>query len=114
MISFSSEQRRIEGMVNLGTLEVFFESQVWATHSDKVLLDALGSVALSGQLPVSAMNIEKVGSTVLESFARYQIPRTTVTQKPIPSYSPFDRIAIINMDDYAAGYSADCRVSGLP
>ena len=80
----SSEQRaRIEGMVNLDTLGLG-PTEVWATHSDKVLLDALGSVAFVSKLPVSAMNIEKVGSTDSESFARYQIPRITlhsVTQK---------------------------------
>ena len=67
----SSEQRaRIEG--NLDTLGLG-PTEVWATHSDKVLLDALGSVAFVSKFPVSAMNIEKVGSTDSESFARYQI-----------------------------------------
>ena len=84
MDQLSSEQRaRIEGMVNLDTLRLG-PTEVWATHSDKVLLDALGSVAFVSKLPVSAMNIEKVGSTDSESFARYKIPRITlhsVTQK---------------------------------
>ena len=91
---------------------------MWATHSDKVLLDALGSVAFVNKLPVSAMNIEKVGSTDSESFARYQIPRITlhsVTQKTYPIlHSPFDRIAIIKMDDYYTSYRLIAEHPGLP
>ena len=73
-------------MVNFDSLGLG-PTEVWATHSDKVLLDALAAVAFVSKLPVSEMNIEKVGSTDSESFVRYQIPRITLhsaTQKTLP------------------------------
>jgi hypothetical protein len=104
----TSEQRAsIEGMVNVDSLGLG-PTEVWATHSDKVLLDALGPIAFVSKLPISEMNVEKVGSTDAESFVRYQIPRITlhsVTQKTLPIlHSPFDKMAAIKMDDYYTSY----------
>jgi hypothetical protein len=94
-------------MVNFDSLGLG-TTEVWATHSDKVLLDALGAVAFASKLPVSVMNVEKVGSTDSESFVRYQIPRITlhsITQKTLPIlHSPLDRIAAIKIDDYYTSY----------
>jgi peptidase M28-like protein len=102
------EQRaRIEAMVNMDSLGLS-PTKVWASHADKVLLDALASVALSSKLPVSTVNVDKVGTTDSESFARYRIPRITlhsVTEETIPVlHSSDDSLAAIKMNDFYDSY----------
>lgn len=98
---------RIEAMVNMDSLGVT-PTKVWETHTDKPLLDALASVAIASKLPVSAMNVDKVGSTDSESFARYKIPRITlhsITQETLPIlHSPSDSLGAIKMSDYYESY----------
>ena len=104
----SSEQRaRIEAMVNLDSLGLG-PTEVWATHADKVLLNALAAVAAATKLPVSAMNVDQVGTADSESFARYHIPRITlhsVTQETWRVlHSPHDRLNAVKMNDYYDSY----------
>lgn len=98
---------RIEAMVNMDSLGLA-PTEVWETHADKLLLDALASVAIASKLPVSAVNVDKVGTTDSESFARYHIPRVTlhsVTQETFKIlHSPDDKLAAIKMDDYYDSY----------
>jgi Peptidase family M28 len=102
------EQRaRIEGMVNFDSLGLG-PTEVWAARADKVLLDALISVAASSKLPVTVMNPENGASADSESFARAGIPRITlhsVTQNTWSIlHSPFDRLAAVKMNDYYDSY----------
>lgn len=102
------EQRtRIEAMVNLDSLGLG-PTEVWATHADKPLLDALASVAAASKLPVSAMNVESLGTADSESFAHYHIPRITlhsVTGGTWPIlHSSRDRLDAIKMKDYYDSY----------
>jgi len=104
----TSEQRaHIEGMVNFDSLGLG-PTEVWSSHADKVLLQALASIAAASKLPVTVMNVENGASADSESFARYQIPRITlhsVTQKTWSIlHSPFDRMTAIKMDDYYDSY----------
>jgi hypothetical protein len=104
----SNEQRlRIDGMVNFDSLGLG-PTEVWATHADKVLLDALASVAFAAKLPVREMNVERVGSTDSESFAHYQIPRITLHSVNQETWhllhSPFDKMKAIKMNDYYDSY----------
>ena len=104
----TSEQRtHIDGMVNFDSLGLG-PTEVWASHADKALLDALASVAAASKLPVTTMNVDNLGTADSESFARYQIPRITlhsVTQKTWPIlHSPFDKLAAIKMNDYYDSY----------
>jgi Peptidase family M28 len=104
----SSEQRaRIEAMVNLDSLGLG-PTEVWATHADKVLLDALGAVAAASKLPVSAMNVDNLGTADSESFARYHVPRITlhsVTQETWSVlHSPRDKLSAVKMNDYYDSY----------
>ena len=98
---------RIEAMVNMDSLGLA-PTKVWATHADKVLLDALASVAMSSKLPVSAVNVDRVGTTDSESFARYQIPRITlhsITQETFHVlHSADDKMAAIDMNRYYDSY----------
>ncbi len=102
------EQRaKIAAMVNMDSLGLS-PTKVWESHSDKVLLDALASVARATKLPVSPVNVDKVGTTDSESFARYQIPRITlhsVTDDTITVlHSPKDTMSAVKMDDFYDSY----------
>jgi hypothetical protein len=104
----TNEQRaHIEGVVNFDSLGLG-PTEVWASHADKALLDALGRVAYASKLPVTAMNVPEGATADSESFARYQIPSITlhsVTQKTWPIlHSPFDKMAAIKMNDYYDSY----------
>ncbi len=103
----NTQRAHIEAMVNFDSLGLG-PTEVWASHADKVLLDALASVAAASKLPVTTMNVDNLGTADSESFARYQIPRITlhsVTQKTWPIlHSPFDKIAAVKMNDYYDSY----------
>jgi len=104
----TSEQRaHIEAMVNFDSLGLG-PTEVWASHADKILLNALAAVAVASKLPVTTMNVDNVGTADSESFARYQIPRVTlhsITEKTWPIlHSPFDKLAAIKMNDYYDSY----------
>jgi len=104
----TAEQRsHINGMVNMDSLGLA-PTKVWASHADQVMLDALASVALASKLPVGTSNVEKIGSTDSETFARYHIPRVTlhsVTPENLHIlHSENDKLGAIKMDDYFESY----------
>ncbi|MGA2003402.1 MAG: M28 family peptidase [Terriglobales bacterium] len=104
----SADRRaRIEAMVNMDSLGLS-PTKVWASHADKVLLDALMAVSAASKLPVSTMNVDNLGTTDSESFAAYHIPRVTlhsVTSETIGVlHSPSDTLATVRMDDYYDSY----------
>jgi Iap family predicted aminopeptidase len=104
----TKEQRAdIEGMVNFDSLGLG-PTEVWASHADKILLNALAPVAFASKLPVTVMNIPDRASTDSESFARYRIPRITLhsvtSQTWSILHSPRDRMAAIRMGDYYDSY----------
>jgi len=103
----SAQRAHVDGMVNFDSLGLG-PTEVWASHADKVLLDALAAVAFASGLPVATMNVDNLGTADSESFARYRIPRITlhsVTQKTWPIlHSPFDKMAAIKMNDYYDSY----------
>jgi peptidase M28-like protein len=102
------EQRAgIEAVVNLDSLGLG-PTEVWATHADQSLLSALGAVGAATKLPVSAMNVDRVGTADSESFARYNIPRVTlhsVTSETLPIlHSSRDKLNAVKMSDYYDSY----------
>jgi Peptidase family M28 len=104
----SPEQRLlVDAMVNLDTLGLG-PTKVWGTHADTALLNALWKVASSMKLPLDVVNVERVGSTDSESFAKYKIPRITihsVTQETWGIlHSDRDALAAIKMNDYYDSY----------
>jgi len=108
MNKFPADQRtRISAMVNLDTLGLG-PTEVWASRSDNVLLDALAQAAFNLKMDVTAMNVEEVGSTDSEVFARYKIPRITlhsVTQETWPIlHSTRDKLDVVKMNDYYQSY----------
>jgi Peptidase family M28 len=102
------EQRgNIAAMINMDSLGLG-PTEVWASHADIGLLQALRAVAATMHLPLEAVDVEEVGSTDSESFVPYGIPRITlhsVTQATLPIlHSPNDRLSAIRMDDYYDSY----------
>jgi Iap family predicted aminopeptidase len=101
------ERAKISAMINFDTLGLA-PTEVWASHADQGLLDALGMVAQGMKLPLSVMNVDNVGESDSESFRDKKIPSMTihsVTQKTWPIlHSSKDTIAEINRDDYLQTY----------
>jgi len=102
------EQRsKIAGMVNFDTLGLG-PTEVWASHADKPLLDALNRTAGTLKLPISVMNVDGIGTADSESFAQFKIPRVTIhslTLDTLPIlHSSRDRMDAIKMNDYYASY----------
>jgi hypothetical protein len=102
------EQRgRVEGMVNFDSLGLG-PTEVWASHADKVMMDALDAVAVTSGLPVSVMDVGDESSADSEAFAEYQIRRITlhsVTPRTMAIlHSEKDRMAAIRMKDYLDSY----------
>jgi aminopeptidase-like protein len=98
-----------DAMVNMDTLGLA-PAKVWATHSDKNLIIMLIQVAKILNTPVTAVNVEQVGSSDSEQFAERKIPRITIhslTQKSWDArilHSSKDKLSAINLDDYYQTY----------
>jgi hypothetical protein len=104
----TKEQRsRIRAMINMDTMGLG-STEVWVSHSDPELVRALDSVAQGLQLPLRGVNVDRIGSTDSESFARYKIPRITIhtlTQETLPIlHTSKDRLDKIRMQDYYESY----------
>jgi hypothetical protein len=94
-------------MVNLDTLGLG-PTKVWLSHSDKRLPSLLNRLANAMKLPLGAVNVDGVGSSDSEQFAKRKIPRITVhsiTQETLPIlHSSRDTLQSIHLDDYYATY----------
>ena len=103
----ADQRTRVSGMVNMDTLGLG-PTEVWASRSDNNMLDALAQTAFAMKIPVTAMNVDQVGSTDSESFARFRIPRITfhsVTQETWPIlHSSRDKLNVVKMKDYYESY----------
>jgi Peptidase family M28 len=103
----SAQRARIEAMVNFDSLGLG-PTEVWASHADKVLLDALDVTAQMSKLPVSVMNPQNGATADSESFARYQIPRITLHSVTKQTWSilhsPSDKLTAVKMNEYYDSY----------
>jgi hypothetical protein len=106
--SLPADQRtKVSGMVNMDTLGLG-PTEVWVSHSDKIMLEAMAQTAFDMKLAVTPMNVDDVGSTDSEPFAKYKIPRITihsVTQETWPIlHSTRDKLDAVKMNDYYDSY----------
>lgn len=98
-----------DAMVDLDTLGLG-GTKVWASHSDKVLIATLAYIAKQINLPVDAVNVDRVGSSDGEQFAERKIPRITIhslTQETWNArilHTSKDRISAMRLDDYYQTY----------
>lgn len=103
----TGQRARIGAVVNLDSLGLG-PTEVWATHADQSLLNALAATGTASKLPVSAMNVDDLGTADSESFASYHIPRITlhsVTKETWPLlHSARDQLAAVKMKEYYDSY----------
>jgi putative aminopeptidase FrvX len=101
------DKDRTAAMINIDTLG-FGEARVWISRSDKTLTDWFAAAAVHAKIQVSAVILDKVGSTDSESFAPTKIPRITIssiTQETLNIlHTPKDDFPVIRMDDYYDSY----------
>jgi Zn-dependent M28 family amino/carboxypeptidase len=100
------QRKRIAAMVNLECLGVT-PTKVWVSRSEPMLVRMLVATAQSQKLPLSGVNVEKVGTDDAQSFGN-KIPHITIhslTQDTWPIlHSDKDRFAAINKDFYYDSY----------
>ncbi len=103
----TDEVARTEAMVNMDTLGLG-PTEMWLSHADPYLAAALRAVAKSLSLPLGVVNVDKLGSSDSEEFARRKIPRITihsVTQQTWPIlHSSQDNMKAVHLDDYYDSY----------
>jgi Zn-dependent M28 family amino/carboxypeptidase len=97
----------IVAMINLECLGLS-PTKIWVTHSDKFLVNLLVQTASTLQVPVSGVNVDKVGTDDSESFRHEKVPNITihsVTQETIRIlHTPRDQLEAINLDYYYESY----------
>jgi hypothetical protein len=100
---------KTDAMVNIDTLGLG-PTQVWGSHSDKLLIGALNYIARSLNAPISRVDLELAVSTDSEQFAARKIPCITIhslTQKLWDAgiiFSSNDKISAMRLDDYYQTY----------
>lgn len=103
----AAQRSQIKAMVNLDTLGLG-PTQIWLSHSDHNLSTWLAAVAKQMNIPVGAVNVERVGTTDSEPFREKHIPAMTVhslTQETLRIlHSPKDTMEAVHLDDYYQTY----------
>jgi hypothetical protein len=98
-----------DAMVNMDTLGLA-ATEIWASHSDKLLNRALTYIASQLNSPVTGVNVEQVGGTDSEQFSARKIPSITIhslTQETWNAriiHTPKDNLSAIRLDDYYQTY----------
>jgi Zn-dependent M28 family amino/carboxypeptidase len=99
--------RKISAMVNLDSLGTD-TTKLETDRGDKRLINALASVAATFQLPLSVVNVHKVGFSDSDSFQDRKVPSInihSVTNATFPIlHSRRDRMEAIHMNDYYDSY----------
>jgi hypothetical protein len=99
-----------DAMVNMDTLGLA-PTKVWVSHADKQLTRAIGHIGSVLNAPVAGVNVDGVGSTDSESFARRKIPSITVhslTQETYAAgilHSKKDKLSVMQLDSYYETYN---------
>ncbi len=98
-----------DAMVNMDTLGLA-PTEVWGSHSDKLLTGALAYIAQRLNVPLTTVDVEKIGSSDGEQFAERQIPRITIHSLTEAAWNARaihtanDKLSAIHLDDYYQSY----------
>jgi Zn-dependent M28 family amino/carboxypeptidase len=98
-----------DAMVNMDTLGLA-PTEVWASHSDRQLVNKLAYVAQKLGVPVSGVNVERIGSTDSVQFSERKIPSITIhslmqeTFNARILHTSKDRLSAVKLDDYYQSY----------
>jgi Zn-dependent M28 family amino/carboxypeptidase len=98
---------RIDAMVNLDTMGLG-PTNMWVSHADPNLAKLAVALANAMKLPLSGVNVERVGSTDSESFREKKVPTiafSSLTQATLPILHTIkDQLSQIKEDDYYDTY----------
>ncbi len=98
-----------DAMVNMDTLGLA-PTEVWASHSDRRLNQAIAGIAKALKVPVAGVDVEQVGSTDSEQFAERKIPSITIHSLNQESWdarilhTSKDKLSAMNLDNYYETY----------
>jgi hypothetical protein len=98
-----------DAMVNMDTLGLA-PTEVWASHSDPRLSQAIAGIAKSLKVPVAGVDVEQVGTTDSEQFAQRKIPSITIHSLNQESWdarilhTSKDKLSAMNLDHYYETY----------
>lgn len=98
-----------DAMVNIDTLGLA-PTKDWVRRSDQRLARLLAYIATRMNLPMAAVNVDQVGSSDGEQFAKVKIPRITIhsltqeTWNAAILHTSKDRFSAIRLDDYYQSY----------
>ena len=103
----AEERARIDAMINMDTLGLA-NSEVWQSHADDRLVRIAAMVSHAMNLPLSAVNVDRVGSTDSESFREKKIPSITfhsITQETLPIlHTDKDQLPAVNLEHLYESY----------
>lgn len=101
------EVAKMQAMVNMDTLGLG-PTEVWASRSDPDLVRLLNALAHAMNLPLTGVNVDKIGYSDEESFIQCKVPVIIIhslTQDTIPIlHSPKDKYEAIHQQDYYDSY----------
>lgn len=101
------QKSAIQAMVNMDTLGLG-PPEVWASHADPKLVALLAGVARELNIPITAVNVDSVGTTDSESFRDKKIPALTLHSLTSQTlgilHSSRDTLSQIKLDDYYRSY----------
>lgn len=101
------ELSKIKAMVNMDTLALG-PTEVWVNRSDRKLVGALTTLAAKMNLPLTGVNVEKVGESDEEAFISRGVSTITVhslTQQTIRIlHNAKDNYSAVHFDDYYNSY----------
>lgn len=101
------EAAKLQAMVNMDTLGLG-PTEVWASRSDPSLVRALNGLAHAMDLPLTGVNVDKVGESDEEFFIQRKVPIVVIhslTQETIPIlHSSKDKYGAVRQQDYYDTY----------
>ena len=99
--------KKIRAMICIDTLGLG-PTKVWVSRSDKELTDAFGILAYTLKLPVTRVDVERVGMSDEEPFIAKKVPCLmihSVTQNTLRIlHTPNDNYKALQFDDYYTSY----------
>ena len=103
----ADEVKKIDAMVNMDTLGLG-PTEVWVSRSDQKLVRALNGMAQALKLPLTGVNVDRVGKSDEESFIDKKIPTITIhslTQTTLGIlHSSKDNYSAVHFGDYYNSY----------
>jgi len=98
---------QIDAMVNLDAMGLG-PTSAWVSHADPNLAKLAFALASAMKLPLSGINVERVGSTDSGSFREKKVPSiafSSLTQETLPILHTIrDQLSQIKEDDYYESY----------